>query len=64
MHQLFADSSWDETDWEETNLHEVVLYLRVAKGVCIPPNFKALIDKFRFPRDLRLRDRCAGAHEG
>ena len=52
LHELFADVSWDDTDWEEACLGEVVLYMRLAKNVKVPRVFKPLIEKLRFPRDL------------
>ena len=52
LHQVFAELSWDATDWEEANLCQAVLYMRMAKNVKVSREFKSLIDKYRFPRDL------------
>ena len=52
LHEIFAELSWDSTDWEEAALGDVVLYLRLAKHVKVPREYKPLIEKLRFPRDL------------
>ena len=46
-HEIFADASWDTSDWDEACLGDVVLYMRVAKNVKVPREFKSLIEKYR-----------------
>ena len=44
---FFESLSWDNR-WEEAELEEVVLYLRTARAVTVPREFKKLIPKYVF----------------
>ena len=44
--QIFRDLEWNgPTEWEEACLTNVVIYMRLAKSVKIPEEFKPLIPK-------------------
>ena len=45
--ELFSNLSYGSS-WEETDLEEVVFYLRGAKSVKLPKVFKAQIPKYTF----------------
>ena len=49
---LFSNLSYDEPSWPEAHLEDCVCYLRTAKRIKVPAEFKELIPKVAMDFDL------------